>query len=270
MAEVVDVDANEVAGEIPEPQEQQEQQPEVVEQKQEEDDVPVKYRGKEVKDIIKMAMEAESLMRRHSEEVHETRKLADELIKQQLESVRQKAQPAEQVTENEIDLFEDPKRYVQKAIEEHPTVKQAAITVEQFQKAQAQQAFVSKHPDYQQVLANPVAKQLVESSPYWQELWNKADQGYDVAAADMIVSTAKMLIKQATPTPTQPQPVPKEEVAARDSALKSVAVDSGGTGDSGKKIFKRADLIRLRMKEPNRFADMQDEIDAAYREGRVR
>jgi hypothetical protein len=44
-------------------------------------DIPDKYRGKELSDIIKMHQEAEKLIGKQAQEVGEVRKLADELIK---------------------------------------------------------------------------------------------------------------------------------------------------------------------------------------------
>jgi hypothetical protein len=52
--------------------------------------------------------------------------------------------------------------------------------------------------------------------------------------------------------------------------MKAAAVDTGGTGESGKKIYRRADLIRLKMTDPNRYDALSDEIMAAYQEGRVK
>ena len=47
-------------------------------------DIPDKYRGKSLDDIIKMHQEAEKLIGKQAQEVGEVRKLADELIKQNL------------------------------------------------------------------------------------------------------------------------------------------------------------------------------------------
>ena len=56
---------------------------EIVQAKQDEDDLPDKYRGKSPKEIAKMHQEAEKLIGRHGQEVRELRELADSLIKQQ-------------------------------------------------------------------------------------------------------------------------------------------------------------------------------------------
>jgi hypothetical protein len=52
--------------------------------------------------------------------------------------------------------------------------------------------------------------------------------------------------------------------------LKAVAVDVGGSGESSKKIYRRADLIQLQLKDPERYAALSEEIMQAYMEKRVR
>ena len=64
--------------------------------------------------------------------------------------------------------------------------------------------------------------------------------------------------------------VSETEKSARSGAVKAASVDSGGTGESSKKIYRRTDLIQLRIRDPQAFAARQDEINRAYAEGRVR
>jgi hypothetical protein len=52
--------------------------------------------------------------------------------------------------------------------------------------------------------------------------------------------------------------------------LKAVGVDVGGSGESSKRVYRRADLIRLKMQDPNRYEALSDEIMQAYQEGRVK
>ena len=56
----------------------------------------------------------------------------------------------------------------------------------------------------------------------------------------------------------------------RKQNLKAVGVDSGGTGESTKRVYRRADLIRLKMTDPGRYEALSDEIMQAYQEGRVK
>jgi len=57
---------------------------------------------------------------------------------------------------------------------------------------------------------------------------------------------------------------------ARQQTLKAAQVDTGGTGESSKRVYRRADLIRLKMTDPARYDALADEIMAAYAEGRVK
>ena len=121
---------------------QQEQAPEaegeelVVESpevEQEEEELPSKYKGKSIADIIRMHQEAEKLIGRQAQEVGEVRKLADELIKRQLEG----GKPQEEATkEDEIDFLEDPDRYVRKAVEKHPAIAEAKAQAQQLKQMQ--------------------------------------------------------------------------------------------------------------------------------------
>jgi len=58
--------------------------------------------------------------------------------------------------------------------------------------------------------------------------------------------------------------------ASRKQNLKAASVDTGGTGESGKRVYRRADLIRLKMTDPQRYEALSDEIMTAYQEGRVK
>jgi hypothetical protein len=91
-----------------------------------------------------------------------------------------------------------------------------------------------------------------------------ADAQYDFNAADELISTFKAI----KGTRTSETVTAAKEV--RQTEMKAAAVDVGGTGESSKKVYRRADLIRLRMTDPARYEALQPEIMAAYAEGRVK
>jgi hypothetical protein len=68
------------------------------------------------------------------------------------------------------------------------------------------------------------------------------------------------------------QEVKQAQEAKRQDALKAGKAESrtssGSTGTG--KTYRRADLIRLKMEDPMKYESMQDEIYAAYAEGRVK
>ena len=106
--------------------------------------------------------------------------------------------------------------------------------------------------------------QWVKASPIRLNMYAMADAQYDFDAANELLTTFKQIRTAKT---QQTQETGKQ---VRNSNLKAAAVDVGGTGESSKKVYRRADLIRLRMNDPARYDALQDEIMAAYAEGRVK
>jgi hypothetical protein len=224
--------------------------------------IPDKYKGKSVEEIVKMHQEAEKLIGKQAQEVGEVRRLADELLKQQLSGNKNNTPPKEET--QEIDFFEDPKTAVQKAVAEHPDVVAARKATQQFRQMQTQQALQQKHPDFKEIVQDGEFIEWVKASPIRLNMFAMADSQYDFAAADELLSTFKQI-----------RTVKSKETAevgnqVRKQNLKAAAVDVSGTGESSKKVYRRADLIRLRMTDPNRYDALQDEIMAAYAEGRVK
>jgi len=222
-------------------------------------DIPDKYRGKELSDIIKMHQEAERLIGKQAQEVGEVRKLADELIKQNLSGSRQNAE-----VEPEIDFFEDPKRAVQNTIDKHPDVLAARQAGIEFKRMQIQQKLATEHPDFGQIAQDPDFVNWVKSSPVRLGLYAKADGEYDFDSANELLSTYKQLRGVKTKQTND------AGEATRKQNLKAASVDTGGTGETGKKVYRRADLIRLKMTDPQRYEALSDEIMTAYAEGRVK
>jgi hypothetical protein len=109
--------------------------------------IPSKYEGKSLEDIMNMHQEAEKLIGRQAQEVGEVRKLADELLKQQLSKADKPT-----IEENEIDFFEDPKTAVRNAVDKHPDVLAAKQAAEQFKQMQSQNALQKKHPDFEDIV----------------------------------------------------------------------------------------------------------------------
>lgn len=223
-------------------------------------ELPDRYRNKSLEDIIKMHQEAEKVIGRQAQEVGEVRKLADELIKQNLGA---KSQPVEK-EEPEVDFFEDPKKAIHKTIETHPDVLAAREASAQFKLLQAKQKLAQTHPDYEQVVQNEDFANWVKSSPIRIGLYAKADAEADFDAANELLSTYKELRGVRT------KQVEQQASASRQQTMKAAQVDSGGTGESSKRVYRRADLIRLKMTDPARYDALSDEIMAAYAEGRVK
>ena len=239
----------------------QEQTPEETVQETAEQALPDKYKNKSVEDIIRMHQEAEKMIGRQAQEVHEVRSLADQLLKRQLD-----ADKKPEVVENtpEVDFFENPQTAVQRAIENNPAVLEAKAAALELKKMKTAQQLASKHPDFGTIANGTGFQEWVKASKVRLSLYAKADAEFDFEAADELLSTYKEL-KQVRSSATK-----TAGNTQKAQALKAAAVDISGSGESTKKIYRRADLIRLKMTDPDRYEQLQPEIMAAYSEGRVK
>jgi hypothetical protein len=230
------------------------------------EELPEKYRGKSAIDIAKMHQEAEKLIGRQANEVHEVRSLADQLLKQQLDSNKPIATPIEESLEE--DFFVDPNRAVARAVEKHPAVIEAKNTAMELRKNKTAAQLSAKHPDFGTIVQDTGFQDWVKASPIRLNMFAKADAEYDFDSANELLSTYKE-IKQIRQT-QQVQKTDAVEAKAQDAAMRAATVDVGGTGESSKKVYRRADLIKLRMTDPDRYMALQDEIMSAYAQGRVK
>ena len=237
----------------------------VVEQKNQQHEVeplseiPAKYRDKSLEEVVKMNQEFEKMIAKQANEVGEIRILADELIKQNLAS---KQQPIEK--EPEVDFFENPQEAVRRTVDNHPDVLAARQAGQEFKKMKIQQKLAQEHPDFGQIAQDADFVSWVKSSPIRIGLYAKADGEFDYDSANELLSTYKQLrgIKARQTT--------EAGETQRKSSLKAAGVDVGGSGESGKRVYRRADLIRLKMTDPERYEQLSGEIMQAYQDGRVR
>jgi hypothetical protein len=228
-----------------------------IEQKPE---LPEKYRDKSLDDIVRMHQEAEKLIGKQAQEVGEVRKLADELIKQNLGSRQQQTRQEEP----EVDFFENPQKAVQRTVDNHPDILAARQVTLEMKRSQIQQRLAQEHPDFGDIAKDQDFANWVKSSPVRIKIFEQADSGYDFDSANELLSTYKQL------RGVKNKQVSDAGEASRKQTLKAVGVDTGGSGESSKKVYRRADLIRLKMQDPNRYEALSDEIMTAYQEGRVR
>jgi hypothetical protein len=249
---------------VEQPQEEVQTAPEPVEE------LPEKYKGKSAIEIAKMHQEAEKLIGRQANEVHEVRSLADQLLKQQLEANKKvQQQPIEESLED--DFFADPKQAVNRQVEKHPAVVEARQAALEMKKMKTAQQLAAKHPDFVNIASDAGFQDWVKASAIRLNLFAKADAEYDFDSADELLSTYKEIkqikAQQAVQQTAQSNQI---EAEAQKTAMKAATVDVGGTGETSRKIYRRADLIKLKMTDPQRYEDMQPEIMAAYSEGRVK
>ena len=231
-------------------------------------EVPDKFSGKSVEDIVKSYQNLEQELGRKSQEIGELRSLSDSFLKAEISRNEPQTSQATQNSNNETeeDFFEYPNKAVNSLIEKHPKF-------QEFQQFQAQQqqntskAQLEKtHPDYIDIVQDSGFQDWVQASKFRTDLFKEAD-AYNYDAADELLTHWKersVIDKTAE--------VKEQQEATRKKALKSSKTESRSSAEStaGKKTYRRADLIRLKATDPNRYADLADEIYSAYAEGRVK
>ena len=221
--------------------------------------LPEKYQGKSIEEVAKMHQEVEKRLSIQGQEIGEVRKLADELIRQNLESKQQSARKIEP----EVDFFEDPQAAIQKAVDNHPDVQSSKLAFANMQRMQIKQQLASTHPDLDEITKDQNFVDWIKSSPVRIKLFEAADAGYDFDSANELLST----YKQIRGARAKQGEVLQEN--NRQLSLRAAGVDAGGSGESSKKTYRRIDLQNLLNTNPDRYTAMQDEIMRAYREKRV-
>ena len=224
----------------------------VEEELQETQEQEEKFRGMDYEALQRSYTELERRMSQQGQELGELRKYADTLIQR----------PAPE--QEETDFFEDPAKAINGAIEGNDRIKTLEQRQQQIELMTARSELTRRHPDYQQIDQSPEFAKWVNSSKVRQRAYIEASNTMDVDMADELMSLYKETIKNQS---TQSEKLEGE----RKETLKAVKSDSGSPGGTAtKKIFRRADLLKLQITDPNRYDDMQDEIMLAYQEGRVR
>lgn len=229
----------------------------------EEDEIPDKYRGKSVKDIVRMHQEAEKLLGRQSQEVGELRRTFDEYIKTQL--AKEEQAHASTTDTAPVDFFEDPQKAVEAAIANHPKIREAETVAQQLKMQEAMAKLKQSHPDFEQVVVSDDFLSWVEKSKFRTDLLRKADRNYDYEAADELLSSWKErqgVVDQAAKT---------EQQSRKESVKKASTGNTKGSAEApSRKVYRRADIIKLMQTDPDRYMALAEEIRQAYAEKRVR
>lgn len=263
MAEIQDVIEEQGELEVVE-QKIAKQEPEQKQPEENFDDIlPSKFKGKTSKELAKIIADQDSMIGRQAQEVGEVRRLADELLKSQLNKPVEKEKP------KEVDFFENPQEAMRQAVENNPRVLAAEQYGLQAQRDMAKRMLVQKHPDYGQVIQDSEFTNWIKSSKVRSQLYNQAEN-YDVDAADELLSTYKQL--KAVKQQQVSQAVSETEKTAREQSLNAGSVDTGGSGESSKKMYSRVKLLEMQLRRPDEYAALADsgELAKAYLEKRVK
>jgi len=239
----------------------QDEAEETVEEPEQEQELPQKFQGKSANEIAEAYENLEKELGRKGQEIGELRKLTDSFLQTQITHNKETTTDTE-----DLDFYDNPEAAVRTIIERHPKFREFTQQTQQQQASMTAQQLEKTHPDFKDVVTSPDFQEWIEGSKIRQRLFKEAD-AYDYDSADELLTIwkeRKMISKT--------KEVEAEKETTRKAALKTSKGVSRTSSEStaGKKIYRRADLIRLKQTDPNRYDTLSDEIFSAYQDGRVK
>ncbi|NRA49250.1 MAG: hypothetical protein HRU12_08955 [Phaeodactylibacter sp.] len=236
-----------------------------------EEEVPEQYRGKSPQELIRMHQEATKLIGKHGqdkgqlqEKNNELSAIIDEYIQRQTpeKSTSEASQEVEEI--DETLYFTDPRTAVQQELERHPTIQQAKATQVEMFKAQAKAQLMANHPDYLEVVQSPEFSSWVREVPVRQRLLMEADQQFNIESANSLIDWYK---RDAGVTADLVEADSKLRVKERQEA--SVGSASGSAEGQTKRVYRRADIMKLMEDSETYYAVHAEDVQRAYEEDRV-
>lgn len=229
---------------------------------EEEPELAEKYRGKSTAEIVQMHRLLEQKLTEQGAELGSARQTLNAM------ALQQKSTPEQPEPEpiSESDFFSNPANTVNRAIEEHPSIKQAQEMARKMALAHAQQELMQKHPDAREIVDDPAFKEWCVENPARAQRAHRAHTQNDIAEADDLIATWKALNSVAAGAKQVGKKAQKQ--AVRNASTGAVR----GNSDSAhsKRVYRKRDLRHLKNTKPEEYADRNDEISQAYQEGRVR
>lgn len=238
--------------------------------------LPKKLEGKTLEDIASMYVNLEKELGRQANEIGVYRDLVASLG-----DAKRKKDLAEADTEDSAievtsdDLFENPNDAISKIIKGALEKELKPLKQSQAQAAKQRQIeqLMTDYPDLEQIGADPDFQSFVERSPYRLADAQRWIETQDVDAARRLLSdwsdvNAGKAESKATASEVATEKPPRGNV----KAARKAATESGGNASVGKKMFTKADVIKLIQTDPDRYYSdsFQEELALAIKEGRFR
>jgi len=237
---------------------------------EEDDGMPSKLKGKTPQQIAEMYVNLESAYGRMANDLGTQRKMTDRLLDLKRDTdLGNNGQPTK-VEIKSSELLENPTEALERFSQAREA--QSAKRMDDLERSLAVQAFVAAHPDYQEYANNAEFAAWVNASPSRTRVAAVAANGDWSAAGDLLTEykSASRVAK------TDDEDEEADDSAAARKAAKQASLESASQGTQGAKktgkVYRRADLMRLRAEKPDVWADeeFQSEIIRAYNEGRVK
>lgn len=228
-------------------------------------EIPDKFKGKELADIVKSYTELEKAYSRQGRSLGEMRQTFDEYIRSQSVNPAPKEEPRKPLTVDE--LYENPDEAIRRTVDSttSPRLKQLEEELHKSRLESRMEKFEKKHPNWKKEAATPEFQNWVTSSPYRMRLAAAADQ-YDLDAAEDLFSAYADTRRTSTANEGE-----------RSEKLKKATLESSSPATPRRtKTYSRREVMEKKTRAAKGdwqagewIRENAAAIDAAYAEGRI-
>lgn len=224
--------------------------------------IPEKFKGKTAAEIAASYAQLESEYGRRNTEIGSLRKLTDQLLELKTDNTESKAPERKKLEVD--DLLSNPGDAIDDAVSNSPRLKALEDKLASEDLAKSKSAFEQKHPTWETTMASDEFASWILESPLRTRLFKESNANYDYATGSELLELYDA-VKGTAITEAKDQ----RNTTARKSAKQAVT-ESGGNQDSKpKKMYRREELIQLKLRNPAKYEAMKDDIMKAYADKRV-
>lgn len=231
-------------------------------------EMPDKFKGKSIEDVVESYLNVEKALGNKNNEVGELRKLTDQiLLNQATQTSQPKFETKGDIDDDDVgfdDFIDDPSSAVEKVLKKNPRLRQLEESITATARETSRKALLQRHEDADDVVASPDFQKWAQESPVRLRMLQEAHVNSDVATASDLLDIYKTTRRAQTEAATD------ERDAIAKSDLRKATVEKGSTPSRTKPRYQRSELIHLKITNPAKYEAMREEINAAYAEGRVK
>jgi hypothetical protein len=230
-------------------------------------EIPEKFTGKSMEDVIKSYVHLEKEFGNKNNEVGELRKLTDQILKNQVESQAPQYGDRDSYVNNDLDFDDfvtDPRSAVDRALQTNPRIQKLEEELRNREIEVSRNALKARHQDVDDIVQSSNFQSWVNEQQGRQRMLQEAHQNLDTGLAADLLDMYKATRRAATD-----QAIEERDERAKGD-LRKATVETGSAPANTKKIYRRAELIQLKIRDPERYNAMSSEIHKAYAEGRVK
>ena len=233
--------------------------------------IPEKFKDKSLEDVVKSYQELETFHGKQAQELGELRKLTDAYIKHQMEKdvgsgsrhVEQGEPEKESFDFGDLDP-DDPATIKAREILEKELIPVKAELVE-LKKEKFINKLSTKHNDFETIIQDKSFQDWVMDSPMRVELFKRADMQFDFDSANELFNIWKEKKGVAVEKEQKAEQTKTTNTAFEQARMETSSLDEAPP----KKTYRRADIIDLMRRDPERYRVLEPEIRRAYAEKRV-